>query len=164
MFFCISEIYSFLLLSILCMCGQLLQSCLTLCDPLYCSLPGSSVPGISQARILEWSAMPSSRGSSQPRDQTRVSCLASRFFTHWATWEDSLSITPFIYHAFFNPLRERPFGPATSSLDLLWVDLLWTFLYNSIWRKVFSFLLGKHQLPISNIWMFWLLHIFTNTW
>ena len=44
------------------------QSCPTLCDPMDCSLPGSSVPGIFQARILEWVALPFSRGSSQPRD------------------------------------------------------------------------------------------------
>ena len=44
------------------------QLCLTLCDPMDCSLPGSSVHGISQARILEWVAISSSRGSSQPRD------------------------------------------------------------------------------------------------
>ena len=44
------------------------QSCLTLCDPVDCSPPGSSVHGILQARILEWAAMPSSRESSQPRD------------------------------------------------------------------------------------------------
>ena len=41
--------------------------------------------GILQARILEWAAMPSSRGSSQPKDQTQVSCIAGRFFTDWAT-------------------------------------------------------------------------------
>ena len=51
----------------------LAQSCLTLCDPMHCSLPGSSVHGILQARILEWVALPSSGGSSQPRDQTHVS-------------------------------------------------------------------------------------------
>ena len=51
------------------------------------SLPGSSVHEILQARILEWVAMPSSRGSSQPRDQTQVSCIAGRFFTIWATRE-----------------------------------------------------------------------------
>ena len=45
------------------------------------SLPGSSVNWILQARVLEWVAMPSSRGSSRPRDQTRLSCIASRFFT-----------------------------------------------------------------------------------
>ena len=57
-----------------------LQLCPTLCDPMDCSLPGSSVHGILQARILEWVAMPFSRGSSHPRDQTLVSCIAGRFF------------------------------------------------------------------------------------
>ena len=56
-----------------CVCIKLLQPCLTLCDPMDCSPPGSSVHGILQARILEWVAMPSSRGSSWPRDQTSVS-------------------------------------------------------------------------------------------
>ena len=57
------------------------QSCPTLCDPMDCSLSGSSVHGILQARTLEWVAMPSSRGSSRPRDQTRVSCITGGFFT-----------------------------------------------------------------------------------
>ena len=48
------------------------------------SPPGSSVHGISQARILEWVAIPFSRGSSQPRDQTQVSYIAGSFFTIWA--------------------------------------------------------------------------------
>ena len=51
----------------------LLQLSPTLCDPMDCSLPGSSVHGLLQAGILEWVAMPSSRGSSRPRDQNRVS-------------------------------------------------------------------------------------------
>ena len=50
------------------------QSCLSLCNPIDYSSPGSSVHGILQARILEWVAKPSSRGSSGPRDQTHVSC------------------------------------------------------------------------------------------
>ena len=50
-----------------------LQSCLSLCDPMDCSPSGSSVHGLLQTRILEWGAMPSSRGSSQPRDWTSVS-------------------------------------------------------------------------------------------
>ena len=54
-------------------CVLSLQSCPTLCDSMDCSPPGSSVHGILQARILEWVARPSSRGSSQPRDQIRVS-------------------------------------------------------------------------------------------
>ena len=52
-----------------------IQLCLTLCDPMDCSLPGSSLHGIFQGRILEWVAMPSSRESSQPRNRTQVSIL-----------------------------------------------------------------------------------------
>ena len=55
-----------------------------------CSLPGSSAHGILQARILEWVAMPFSRGSSRPMNWTQVSCIScitSEYFTHWATWE-----------------------------------------------------------------------------
>ena len=63
------------------------QSCPTLCDPRDCSLPGSSVHGILQARILEWVSIPFSRGPSQPRDWTQVSCIAGKFFTIWATGE-----------------------------------------------------------------------------
>ena len=48
-----------------CVCMKSFQSCLTICDPMDCSLPGSSVHGILQARMLKWVAMPSSRGSSQ---------------------------------------------------------------------------------------------------
>ena len=57
------------------------QSCLTLCDPMDCSPPGSSVHGILQAEILEWVGMPSSRGSSPPTDRTQVSCTAGGSFT-----------------------------------------------------------------------------------
>ena len=69
--------------------AKLVQSCLTLCDPMDYSPPGSSVHGVLQARLLEWVAMPSSRGYSQPRDQTQVSmspALAGGFFTTSATW------------------------------------------------------------------------------
>ena len=65
--------------------SEVTQSCPTLCDPMDCSLSGSSVHGIFQARILEWVAVSFSRGSSQPKDRTRVSCIASRRFTVWAT-------------------------------------------------------------------------------
>ena len=55
---------------------EFIQSCLTLCDPMDCSPPGSSVHSILQARILEWVVMPSSRGSSRPRDWTHVSFIS----------------------------------------------------------------------------------------
>ena len=61
------------------------QLCPTLCDSMDCSLPGSSIHGILQARILEWVAIPFSRGLPQPRDWTQVSCIAGKFFTFWAT-------------------------------------------------------------------------------
>ena len=57
------------------------QLCPALYDSMACSLPGSSVQGILQARILEWVAFPFSRRTSPPGNQTRVSCIAGRFFT-----------------------------------------------------------------------------------
>ena len=62
-------------------------SCPTLCDPMDCSLPGSSVQGIFQTRILEWVAISFSRRSSPPRDRTQVFCIVDRHFTVWATRE-----------------------------------------------------------------------------
>ena len=67
-----------------------LQLCTGLCDPMDCSPPGSSVHGILQARLLEWVAMPSSRGCSPPRDQTHISCIDRWVFTASATWETIL--------------------------------------------------------------------------
>ena len=58
------------------------QSCPTLCDPIDCSLPGSSVHGIFQVRILEWVAISFSRGSSQPRDQILASCIGRQILYH----------------------------------------------------------------------------------
>ena len=66
------------------------QSCPTLWNPLDCSSPGFSVPGILQARIVEGVAMPSSRGSFQIMDRTQVSCIScigTQILYHWATWE-----------------------------------------------------------------------------
>ena len=59
----------------------------TLCDPMDCSLSGSSIHGLFQARVLEWIAISFSRGSSQPRDPTWVSHIVGRLFTVWATRE-----------------------------------------------------------------------------
>ena len=67
--------------------SEVAQSCPTLCNPMGCSLPGSSVHGIFQARVLAWVAISFFRGSSQPRDRTWVSCIAGRCFTILATRE-----------------------------------------------------------------------------
>ena len=77
-----------------CVHAKLLQLCPTLCDAMDCSLPGLSVPGILQTRLLEWVAIHSSRGSSQPRDGTcvsYVSCFGRWVFTTSTTWESPLS-------------------------------------------------------------------------
>ena len=81
------------------------QSYLTLCDPMDCSPPCSSVPGILQARILEWVVIPFSR------DRTQVSHIAGRYFTLWATWEAQY-FTIFTWKWFvdnFDQIKEAPF-------------------------------------------------------
>ena len=69
--------------------SEVIQPCLTLYDPMDCSLPSSSVHGIFQARILEWVAISFSRRSSWPRNWTQVSCVVGRHFMAWATREVS---------------------------------------------------------------------------
>ena len=121
--------------------------CPTLCHPVDCSPPGSSVHGILQARILEWTATSFSRGSSQPRDRTRVSCIAGRCFIFWATREagDMGSIPgsgrstgkgngyPIQYSCLENPVGQRslmrysPWGP--KELDMTeWLTISLYFL------------------------------------
>ena len=82
-------------------------SCLTLCDPMDCSPPGSSVHGILQARILEWVAIPFSRGSSQAKDRTWVSGTAGGLFTHLS------------HQNFLKKLKmETPYDPAIPLLGI----------------------------------------------
>ena len=72
-----------------CVCAlcSFMKLCLTLCNPMDCSPPGSSVHGIFQVRILKWVAISFSRGSSCPRDGTQASCITGRFFTDLAMKE-----------------------------------------------------------------------------
>ena len=77
----------------LCVCAcarSVVQSCPTLCNPMDYSLLGSSVHGILQAKILEWVGIPFSRGSSQSRDWTWVTCIVRQILYHCPTWEASL--------------------------------------------------------------------------
>ena len=90
------------------------QSCLTLWDPVDRSPPGSSVHGILQARILEWVAMPSFRGSSQPRNPTRVSRITGRFFTMWAPRK------PLIDQR-YSPVLGRPSFIISPQITLVWL-------------------------------------------
>ena len=81
-----------------CVCVLVNQLCLTLCNYMNCSSLGFSVHEVLQARILEWVAIPFSRGSSWLRDQTMVSCIVGRFFTIWATREAHNTFS----HSIFN--------------------------------------------------------------
>ena len=79
--------------------SEVAQSCLTLCDPMDCRPPGSSVHGILQARILEWVARPSSRGSFPPRNQTHiayVSFIGRWVFTTSSTWESPCYLRTYV--------------------------------------------------------------------
>ena len=80
--------YTIIFLITPCVHAKLVQSCWTLCNPMHCSLPGSSVRGILQAETLEWGAVPSSRESSWPRDWTRIS------YVYLQRQVDSLPLAP----------------------------------------------------------------------
>ena len=84
---CQSKLHLQSLKNTIAMWSEVAQSCPTLQNPVDCSLPGSSVHEIFQARVLEWVAIPFSSRSSQPRDRTQVSRVAGRHFTIWATRE-----------------------------------------------------------------------------
>ena len=101
------------------------QLCLNVYNCMDCTLPGSSVPGILQARILEWVAIPFSSGSSWPRDRTRVSSIAGGFFTSWATREAHIMSGTWQK---FNRQLILPFViiPAVSTVPQLWEAREWS--------------------------------------
>ena len=118
--------------SYICVCihAQLLRFCLTLCNPMDYSTLGSSIHGILQGRILDWVAISYSKGSSQPRDQTRVSCIVGRFFTTEppaaaaaAAAANSLQPCPILC----DPIDGSPPGPAVPGIlqarTLEWVAI-----------------------------------------
>ena len=108
-----------------------------LCDPKDCSPPGSSVHGILQARMLEWSAAAFSRGPSWPRDQTQVSRIAGRVFTVWATREALSSHNPHSYVRKVMAGKQESKGAGCPGVPqtTLWVrnfDLAWKSLFGGI--------------------------------
>ena len=100
-----------------CVHPKSLQSRPALGNCITCSPPGSSVLGILQARILEWVAISFSRGSSQPRDQTRVCCIAGRRFTVCATREAPVFL-PEKSHGQRSLVGYTPWGLQRVGLDL----------------------------------------------
>ena len=129
------------------------QSCPTLCNPMDCT-----VRRILQARILEWVAFPFSRGSSQPRNRTQVSCIAGGFFTSWATREAIEEDKETANHAFCQrantfPLSHYPckdyclhsacqsFLPKTilnASINILYLAFLWQSAKEMMMIQAFS--------------------------
>ena len=100
------------------LCVLVTQSCPVFCGPMDCSPPGSSVHGMLQGRILEWAAIPFSRGSSQPRHQIHLSCIAGRFLTIWAIREAS---------NYPNSLLESPVH--NSSSPLIFFLVIYSYIY-----------------------------------
>ena len=132
-----------------CVCAQL---CLTLCHPMDCSLPGFSLPGIFQARILEWVAISSSRGSPQTRGQSAGSCvsyLARQLLYHWATWEahfpnQTISSSHLLEHilplSFLPPSRELP-----SFWLFLWMVSSFSGLNFNVFHELRSLFTNLHR-------------------
>ena len=103
--------------------GLVTQLCLTLCDPMDCGPPGSSGHGIFQARILEWVAIPFSKGPSQPRDWTQVSHIAGGIFTSWATGEAQLGWVAYPFSSVSSWPRNWTQGSPASQADSLLAEL-----------------------------------------
>ena len=112
--------------------------CPTLCDPMDCSLPHSSIHGIFQARVLEWIAISI---SSQPRDWTQVSRIVSRCFTIWVTGEVLLSAKDLTLSVFSFQflITDYPKGMMLSGSQdtFIWHFLLWSALHpHPMWPQI----------------------------
>ena len=121
--------------------SEVAQSCPALCDPKDYSLPGSSIHGIFQARVLEWAAISYSRGSSQLGDQTWVSHIAGRHFTLWATREAQEYWSGLLFPSLGepDPLPTEPQG--SPSVSVLFVKC---YSHTTPWPN-----------PLGGSWLFW---------
>ena len=134
-----------MLVSHVCVDMLVAQSCPTLCDPMECSLPGFSVQGILQARILEWVAIPFSRGSSRPRDRIWVSCIGRWILYHWATRDAQIGL----YMTINGHLLTHGALPHSSKSNVSWFDIsdiLLPYFSDIFIHKVkFSWILMMHR-------------------
>ena len=108
-------------------CVLVAQLCPTLCNPKGCSVPGSSIRGILQVRILEWVPIPFSKGSFQPKDRTHLSQISGRFSTIWATREAHLNEKWKWSHSVVSD-SSRPHGPTP------WTPLCMRFFQARVWN------------------------------
>ena len=105
--------------------SEVAQSCPTLCSPMDCSLPGSSVHGIFQAIVLEWIAISFSRVSSQPKDRTQVSCIVDRHFTIWATREVLQVYSTYSLYLCLNYFKKEKWKNQAHTFYVLIIHKLW---------------------------------------
>ena len=133
--------------------SEVTQLCPTLCDPMDCSLPGSSTHGIFQARILEWVAISFSRGTSWPRDRSQVSCIVGRHFIVWAT-RDSLRLASLILESDFSKLgRGEGFQLPKARQSLPWFPAVFLQYWWGFWEgKREGVLRGQSQAIPSLPW------------
>ena len=122
------------------------QSCLTLCNPMGYSPPGTSIHGVFQARILEWVAIPFSRGSSQSRDQTHVSsifCIGKQILYHWAIQEVPNTSLSF-------PIQPRSLLHGWAEMSFLKKQRSWLQTTWCIWTDYLS--LTWFSLRVKSMW------------
>ena len=170
----------------MCVHTKSLQSCLTLCDPMDYSPPGPSVHGILQARILEWVAVPSSRGSSWPRDQTQVSCvscigrLVLYHLYHMGSPDPIYMYTyvliQYLFFSFWLTLEDAPHGKTTGfgisrGVIWLWRRYLFSLSFSGKCKMANQHLLcwGLNECSIWDRWFsvdfcFFPLHFITRNW
>ena len=121
--------------------------CLTLCDPMDGSPPGSSVHGILQARLLEWVAISFPRGSSWPRDRTQVSHIAGRRFNLWATREGAeKDLRASLIHQLWILIPSVPYSPFCPSINR-------SVIYWCVTIPKCVFWLRKQSLSSSKFWV-----------
>ena len=138
-------------------CVLCAQSCPTLCNPLDCSPPGSSVHGISQARILEWVAISYPKGSSRPRDQTSIaciSCIGRWILHHCATWKASIKTSTLVFNISFIKVHAIVFNVRT--IFSFWPVIICPFIssisYSVVWFTVVFFLPEHLGRSLKAIW------------
>ena len=122
------------------------QLCLTLCDPMDCGLPGYSVHGILQTRVLKWVAIPFSKGSSQFKDWTWVSCNAGGFFfNHLSHQRNSFIYLDIVK---YNPENSGVVSQS-QTVSKLWHESSWTEIYINYIKMFRLYFLSLHHVVTS---------------
>ena len=122
----------------------------SLCNPMDCSLPGSSVHGNLQARILEWVAISFSKGSSQPWDQMQIPCITGGFLNIWATKEaqESPRILEWVAYLFSRGSSDPGIKPGSPALQWIYWSTCMLSCFSHVWLSVTLWTIAC-QVPLS---------------